>query len=291
VVSLHAVIADGRALHVYAAQTAVTGAYGFLRVALWRELRPEHDAVVFLAMGFVLIGVTVVARRRGGDTVADATRRFAAILPVLAAVVLPWVASNDAAIFALASSALYAALGWAERSRVLGTFGAVAANVALLVASLTQGLDGFDVYFVPLGLLLCVVVHIFADVMEPAVRVGLRFVGTALGFAPAALAIVLQIGNANTDGYPLGFAGACLVAVVAGMWFHVRAYLVLGTTFLLLDLGTLLVRASLRDQRLGFFVLSAAGLAILAAMAGYTMRKEQVRAALRRLRRALRGWD
>jgi hypothetical protein len=66
--------------------------------------------------------------------------------------------------------------------------------------------------------------------------------------------------------------------------------LILGLAFLLLDLGTLLVRASLRDQRLGFFVLSLTGLAILSLMVAYTMHKEKVRAGLRRLHRALSGW-
>jgi hypothetical protein len=127
--------------------------------------------------------------------------------------------------------------------------------------------------------------------MEPGLRTGLRFAGTALTFAPAALAIVLQIGNARSDIYPLGFAGACIIAILAGMWFHIRAYLVLGLAFLVLDLLTMLVRASLADQRLGFFVLSLTGLLILAAMAAYTLRKEQVRRTLRRVRRALSTWD
>ena len=74
------------------------------------------------------------------------------------------------------------------------------------------------------------------------------------------------------------------------MWFHIRAYLMLGMAFLLIDLGSLLIRASLHSQRLGFFVLSLTGLMILSAMVTYTMHREKVRAGLARLRHALKTW-
>ena len=215
----------------------------------------------------------------------------AAALPIVIAQVLPWQATRETALFTLGTSVFYGLLGWVERSRILGTVGAVAGNLALLVLSLSEGLRGFDIYLAPLGLCTLVVVHLFQDGMTAEARQAVRFLGTGLTYAPAALALVLQAGNAQSDAYPLVFAGACLIGIVAGMWFHIRAYLVLGLAFLLLDLGALLVRASLRDQRLGFFVLSITGLAILSGMVAYTMRKDEVRAVLRRLRGALSTWD
>lgn len=222
---------------------------------------------------------------------ATATRRFAALLPLVVALVLPWRATRENALFSLGAGLFYGLLGWVEHNRVLGSFGAVAANLALLVLSLSEGLTGFDVYLASLGLCALVVVHLFRDSMTRDAAMALRSAGAGLGYAPAALTLVLQVGNAQSDYYPLGFAAACLAGIAAGMWFHIRAYLTLGLGFLLLDLGTLLVRASLRNQRLGFFVLSLTGLAILSAMVFYTLHRERVSRGLVRLRRALGTWD
>ena len=291
VVSLHTLVSERRPLHVYLAEACLVGAYGFVRAVRWQGLTPAQDALALLGLGFLLIGVTVFTRRRGEGALADASRRFAACLPLLAAAGLPWQADGQTALLALGACGLYATLGWVERSRILGTAGAVAANLALLALALSEGLTGAWVYLAPLGIVTLMTVHLFADRMDRSVRLFLRFAGTALTYAPAGLALVLQIGDARSDTYPLGFAAACVFGIAAGMFFHVRAYLVLGLGFLLLDLATALVRASLADQRLGFFVLSLAGLSIIGGMVLYTLRKEAVLARLARLRRALGTWD
>jgi hypothetical protein len=258
---------------------------------LWVELRPEHDALSFLLLGFASIGVTVMARRRKVDEVANATSRFAAALPFLLAFILPWEATTDNALFVLGTSVFYAALGWVEHSRLFGTFGAVFANVALLVLALSQGFDSFEIYIVPLGIFTIITSHLFAETLPIDSRIALRFIGAALTYAPAGLALVFQVGNAQDDFYPLGFAIACLFGTVVGMLFHIRAYLTLGLGFLILDLATILIRASLLDQRLGFLVLSVTGLVILGVMVGYTLKKDQVLATLKKLRGALSTWD
>lgn len=53
---------------------------------------------------------------------------------------------------------------------------------------------------------------------------------------------------------------------------------------------SLLIRASLHSQRLGFLVLSLTGLLILSGMVTYTMHREKIRTGLWRLRRALATW-
>ncbi len=61
--------------------------------------------------------------------------------------------------------------------------------------------------------------------------------------------------------------------------------------FFTLDVVANLVRASLRNQRLGFFLLSASGLSILGGMVLYTLQKDRVHQALGRLRARLRKWE
>ena len=230
-------------------------------------------------------------RRRGLDELATATRRFAAALPIVIALILPWQATRETGLVSLGASLFYGVLAWVERNRLLGTLGAMAVNIAILLLSLSQGLRGFEMYLAPVGLCTLIIVHLFADSMAAEVRSTLRFIATGLTYAPAAIALVLQVGSAQSDYYSLGFAAACIAGIGAGVLLRVRAYLVLGFSFLLLDLGAELVRASLRNQRLGFFALSFAGLVILSAMAAYTLQREKLRLRFVRLRRALATWE
>ncbi len=282
---------ERRALHVYLLQCALVAAYAVLRQTWLRTAGPEDDAAVLLGVGFLLVVATVVARRANLDHAADAVRRFAGLLPLGMGMALPWEATADNAMWSFGAAAMYGLLGKVGGSRAMGALGAVAANLALVQAAMVNGFSGFEVWFGALGLLVAVLSHLYADVLEPGVRGTLRVVGAALGYSPAAAALVWQIGDAQNDWYPLGLAGACLAGVAVGAALRVRAYLLLGAGFLLLDLGTVLVRASLRDQRLGFVVLSCSGLAVLAAMVVWSTRRAQVQGAVRRVRKLMGRWQ
>ena len=73
---------------------------------------------------------------------------------------------------------------------------------------MSQGLDGIEVYFVPLGLVLLICVHIFADELDRGLRQTLRFMGSAFVYVPSAFSIAFQVGNAADAFYPLAFAAA-----------------------------------------------------------------------------------
>jgi hypothetical protein len=289
--SLLALLRERKPRHVYFLGTAAVGGYGLARAIGLVNATPADDAVLLLGLDFVLVGITVFLRRRGQAELATAARRFAATLPIVIAIVVPWQATPQSALLSLGAGAFYGLLAWVERNRWLGTLGAIAANLAILALSLSQGLRGFEIYLAPIGLCTIIIVHLFADGMPAEVRGTLRLIGTGLTYAPAAIALVLQVGSAQSDYYALGFAAACIVGIAAGVWLRVRAYLVLGVSFLALELGTELVRAGLRNQRLGFFALSLSGLAILSGMAAYTLQRDKFRERFGRLRRALATWD
>src|SRR5690606_32020256 len=107
-------------------------------------------------------------------------RRFAALLPVGIALVLPGEATEQAAMFAGGSGLLYAALGAVEQSRLFGSFAAAACNLALLIAALAYGLEGVEIYLAPLGLLLLVLGQLFARSLPRAVRSTVRILGGVL---------------------------------------------------------------------------------------------------------------
>ncbi len=290
VVSFFAAMKTKTGRHAWAAQVSVVGGYALVQ-AQWRDLDPALDAVFGLGFGFVLVGVTVWARRGGVAPVAKATRAFAALLPVVVALVFPSSATRDTALLAAASSLLYAVLATVEHNRFFGALAAVSANLALLVLALSQGLSGVEIFLAPLGLLLLVLAQLFKKSLLPASRNATRFIGGLLLYAPAAVKLSFQLGDAADATYAVVFGGVCLIGVAAGMLMQIRAYLAMGTLFLTLDVVANLVNAGLRDYRVGFVVLSAAGLLVLAAMVFATLKRDLVREWVRGARVRLRGWD
>ena len=290
-VALHAAWRERTGRHVYFVQVAVVGVYALVRALYARELRPEHDALFALALGFVLVGVTVLARRAGVAPVEQATRRFAALLPVGMALVLPSEATQEAALLAGGSGLLYAALGAVERSRLFGSLAATACNAALLIAALSLDMEGIEIYLAPLGLLLLMLGQLFTGSLPRAARNAVRILGGMLLYVPAAAKLALQIGQAADGTYAFVFGAACLLGVAAGMALHIRAYLALGTLFLTLDVAATLVHAGLRDHRIGFVVMTLTGLSIVGGRVFATLRRQELDRWFRGMRVALRGWD
>jgi hypothetical protein len=291
IVALHCAWSEHTGRHVYFVQVAVVGVYAMVRNLYATGLRPEHDALFALALGFALVGVTVLARRAGIPPVADATRRFAALLPLLMWWVLPAEATHQAALLAGGSGLLYAAIGAVEHSRWFGSLAAAACNLALLIGALAFGLEGLEIYLAPLGLLLLMLGQLFASSLPRAARNGVRVLGGLLLYVPAAAQLSLQVGLATDGMYSVFFGGACLVGVMLGMLLHIRAYLALGTLFLTLDVMANLVHAGLRDHRVGFVVMTLTGLTIVTGRVMATLRRQQLELWMRRLRIELRGWD
>jgi hypothetical protein len=290
-VALHAAWRERSARHVDAVQASVVAAYALVRAVLARDLSPEFDAVCALGLGFCLVGVTAHARRAGLEPVARATRRFAALLPLALWVLVPEAVSPRGALAAAGAGLLYGVLGAVERSRVLGALGAAAMNLALLLGALSSGLQGVEVYLGPVGLFVGCLGQLFGPSLSVPARNLVRVLGGLLVYLPTGWQLALQVGNARDGWYPVGFGLVCLAGVGAGMLLHLRAYLALGLVFLVLDVVASLVYAGLRDHRVGFLVLSLAGVGILATMVLVTLRRGEYQALVGRIRERLGRWE
>ncbi len=289
IVSIDAAVREKTTRHVMLVEILLVALYAFATREL--DLRPEIHALLGLGYGFSLLGVAVIARRRGVPSVSIATRRFAVTLPVLIAVLTAGGMTDGLAMLALGSSILYGAMAMVEQSRLLGSLAALAANAALLLFALAQGLHGVEIYMGPLGLLVTALAQLFAPKMSAQGRSAARILGGMLLYLPAGLKLTLRLGAATDGSYSVVFGAVCLLGVVAGLVMQVRAYLALGTLFLTLDVISNLVYAGLRDHRVGFVLLSGSGLVILGIMIAVTLRREAARALLQRIRRRFGAWD
>lgn len=186
---------------------------------------------------------------------------------------------------------MYATLGAVERSRLFGAFAAAACNFALLISALAFGLEGLEIYLAPMGLLLLMLGQLFAESLPHAARNTVRILGGLLLYVPAAARIAVQVGQSPDGTYALVFGGVCLLGVVAGMVFQIRAYLALGTLFLTLDVAATLLDAGLRDHRIGFLVMTLTGLTLIGGRVLTTLKRQEWEMLVRRVRVQLRGWD
>lgn len=290
-ITLHAILRERRPRHVYGLQVAAVVTWTLLREAWLPGRPPALDAFLALGFAFVLIGLAVLARRRGIPPVAAAIRRFVAVLPLVAWVALPDVAGHQTTLAAATTAVLYGTLAWVEQSRAFASLAALALNLALLALAIQENLNGFEVFLAPIGLLVLMLGHLFAPSLSTGARQTVRVVGGLLLYAPAAFKVALQLGQAEDGLYAVAFGGACLLAVGLGIWLEIRAYLVLGTLFLTLDVLATLVHAGLRDHRVGFLVLTLTGLAILGGLVLTTLKREACLRVVRAVRSRLRRWD
>ncbi len=290
-VGAHAAWRERTPRHVYLVQAALAAAYGLYRTRVVPEWPAEADAVALLVFGFALVGVVVVARRAGVPPVADAVRRFAALLPIAAGVLLGGEDAWTGAATAAGSGLLYGALALVERSRGFGALAALAGNLALLNVAFAEDVDGVEVYLALLGLFLILLAQLYSRALGPVQRKRVRVLGGLLLYVPAAIQLAMQVGPAADGTYAIVFGAVCLLGVAAGMMLRVRAFLALGTGFLTLDVIANLVHASLRDHRVGFLVMSVSGLLILGAMILVTTRRDSLLRRWQALRRRLRGWE
>jgi hypothetical protein len=290
-VCLHAAWRERAARHVYLAQVAAVGAYALVRTLSRGTVPPESDALFALVLGFFLVGITVWAKRHEMVPVERATRRFAALLPIALVFILPFGPSRTAALFAVGSGALYGTLAAVSQRKWYGVLAAIAGNGALLIAMLSEGMVGAEIYIGPLGVLLLCLAQLFSEELPQASRNALRVIGGLLLYAPAAVKLSFQLGQAADESYALAFAGICAVGIVAGMLMQVRAFLVLGTLFLTLDVAATVTQAGLRDRSVGFAALTGTGLLILGTMVLFTVRRDELSRRWSSVRARLQGWE
>ena len=240
--------------------------------------------------GFILTGITTVARRAEIPPLQESTRRFAAIMPVVAAMVLPTEFNYGNAGMATFSSALYAALAITSSNRIYAVLAAIAANLAIFTAIMASNVQGLEVYLAPVGLFTLFLGHIYKENLTEQARKIIRIGGGLLLYLPAAVNISFEMGRAANPMYAVLFGFLCLFGVLAGMIFQIRSYLFMGVSFFTLNLVANLLQSGLRDQRTGFILLSLTGLAIIGSLVAYTLKKEQILSFIGQIQNRLTKW-
>ncbi|HEY3452764.1 MAG TPA: hypothetical protein VGK67_40850, partial [Myxococcales bacterium] len=292
--TLRALAADSK-LFAWAAELSFLAVYFSLRMQTdWlgpRGMRGDKDSIATLLLGVLFVGLHTAVKKLKVPAFRQPSRFAALALPVLSALLMAREASYGNAVLLLGVAMQLTVLSWVEgRGKLSGILAAVAFNLALAMVWLTKGIGGgadAQYYVIPAGFTLIVLTYLYGESLGPAWKARLRSVGMLAIYLSSAIPAL----TFESPGYLWTAIGLCVLGIVAGIAFRVRAYLYLGTGFMVASLVTNMTRYGLRDHRVGAAFLTGLGLVIIVAMVFFTSRREELLGRYRKYRQLMAAWE
>ena len=284
----------GRTGYVYAAEAALAMLGLHARLAFPALFRGWFDAywpLVIMGLAFVSVGLSEAFRRQRRLVLYEPLERTGVLLP-LAPVVGYWMTSPDLhyAGVMIAAGTVYSALAVLRRSFGYSLLAALAANVGLW--SFLHDVRGYSFleqpqfWLIPPALCVLAAAHLQRRVIPPAQLTTVRYAAGSVVYLAATADVFLR-GVAQAPLLPLVLGAWSLAGVLAGIMLRVRAFLYLGTTFLIVALATVIKYAAI-DRNQGW-VWAATGIVVgvlmMAAFALFERRRDDVLRVVAELRR------
>ncbi len=275
----------GRMAYVYAAEVIVALACLHVRLTMpwlfsgwWMRFWP----LVVMGIAFVGVGVGELFDRRRQRVLAEPLQTTGALLPLLPVLGF-WVMSSQIhySLLLLSVGVLYAAMSVMRRSLLLAVLAAVAANGSLWYLLHTwEGLGLLEhpqLWLIPPALCLLAAGQLNRSRLSAEQLAGLRY-ASAIAIYVSSTADIFIAGVANAPWLPLVLAGISIVGVFAGILLRVRAFLYLGTSFLLVAIGTVIWYAAIEQQRtwILWLALLVTGVLIIALFGLFEKRRDDI---------------
>ena len=209
------------------------------------------------------------------------------MLPVLGY----WMAPGEVhySLVMLVAGVLYASLSVMRRSFGFGILAALLANGGLWY--LLARADGLGIWqhpqlwFIPPSVCVLVAAYMNRQHLSSSQMTSIRYLTSTVIYTSSTADIFLR-GVAQSPWLPLVLAGLSIAGIFAGIVLRVRAFLFLGTSFLLLALVTVIWHAAvdLEQTWLWFVTGIVAGVLIIAMFAVFEKKKQAVLGAVEQLK-------
>ncbi|MDA7980696.1 MAG: hypothetical protein MPJ50_18215, partial [Pirellulales bacterium] len=285
----------GRMNYVYAAEGLLALLFAHIRLTLpwlFHGILTQYWPLLIVTLAFCGVGLAEVFRRQRRDVLAEPLERTGAALPLLPALGFWLAPQGEYSLVLLAVGAVYASLAIMRRSFGFGVLAALAANGALWFH--LSGINGLEfwrhpqLWMIPGSLCLLGAAYINRQQLSEGQMTSIRYFSASMIYL-ASTADVFLNGVAEAPWLPLVLAALSIIGVLGGMLLRVRAFLFLGTSFLLLSLSTIIWYAAvdLHQTWLLWLTVVAIGVAILALFALFEKKREDVLKVLN----GLRNWS
>ncbi len=275
----------GRTAYVYAAEALAALLFLHIRVTmpwLFHGWFLRFWPLVVMAIAFVGVGLGEVFQRRQQRVLSEPLERTGALLPLLPVFGF-WALSNQVhySLLLLAIGVLYAALSVLRKSLMYGVLATLAANGSLWFWLHER--DGLSLvehpqlWLIPPALSALAAGYINRERLTQQQSAALRYAAAIVIYVSSTADVFIN-GVAEAPWLPAVLAGLSIVGVLAGIVLRVRAFLYLGTAFLVVALMTIIWHAAIQEQHT--WILWVAGIvtgALIIALFGlFEKRREDV---------------
>jgi hypothetical protein len=286
----------GRTIYVYAAEVLIALAFVHLRVTmpwLFRGWFLQFWPLVIMGIAFVGVGLGEFFQRRRRRVLAEPLATTGAMLPLLPALGF-WLVTNEVhySVLLLTVGGLYASLAALRRSFGFAVLAAVAANGSLWYLLHTR--DGLGIaehpqlWLIPPALCVLVAGYLNRERLSAEQSAALRYASAIVIYASSTADIFIN-GVAEAPWLPAALAALSIVGVLAGIALQIRAFLYLGTSFLVVAITTVIWHAAIEQQRTWILWVAGiiTGVLIIALFGIFEKRRDDVL----RLVNQLKQWE
>jgi len=241
----------GRMNYVYGAEVLVVLTLAHARLTmpwLFGGFFQTYWPLVVMLLAFAGVGVGELFRGKGKLVLAEPLERTGILLPLLPVIGF-WVVDSQVSYSGLLFlvGLFYAVLSVARRSFTFGMLAALAGNGGLW--RWLSEVDGFGFYqhpqlwLIPVSLSVLLAARINRDRLTPDQMTMIRY-ATLMMIYVSSTADVFVNGVSESPWLTMVLAVLSVAGVIAGLMLRVRAFLFLGTAFLLLSVLTMIWTAS-----------------------------------------------
>jgi hypothetical protein len=286
----------GRRGYVYAAEALLVVAFMHIRVTmpwLFTGFFQRHWPFVILVLAFVGVGLSELFRRRQQHVLAAPlhnTGFFLPLIPALGYWLLPSEESYTGVM--LLVGLLYAVEALSRKSLISSAFSCISFIGGLWHFLSTLGgyslLERPQLWLSPAAFSVLVAAYLNRDRLSASQMKQIRYVTMAVIYVSSTAEIFVR-GVAESPWQPMALMALSAAGVLAGMLLRVRAFLYLGSSFLLLSIFTMIWHAAANFGWTWLWYVTGivVGLAIILLFAMF----EKKRSELLRLVEGLRAWE
>jgi len=288
----------GRTAYVYAAEVMLSLMFVHLRLtapSLFRGNLVEYWMFAIMALAFLGAAAGEFFRRLRLPVLAeplDRTGMFLSVLPVLGFWLRPGSFGSYAALWFLVGL-LYVVLSFTRRSLAFVLLAFVAINFglwAILHENQMAFIEHPQLWLIPFALTGLLAEHLNRDRLSKSQKNTIRYVSlTVIYLSSTAETMLTGLGQDPIRAVALVVLS--LLGVFAGMMMRVRAFLFLGSLFLLLGIVSVVRHAALVAQGQGRIVWLVAGIVLGMAIFALFAVFEKRRNELLNLLKKLKDWD
>ncbi len=240
-----------RSGYVYVAEVMLVLLFMHIRLTmpwLFHGFFQRYWPLVVLTIAYAGVAISELLRRRQIRVLAEPIERTGAFLPLLPVIGF-WIAQSQVEYSTLlfVVGGLYGLLSILRSSFWFGLAAALAGNGGLWYllheTSEYHFLQHPQLWLIPAAISVLIAAHLNRKDFSEAQMAGIRYLCLITIYVSSTADIFVN-GVASSPWLPLILAGLSVAGVFAGMIFRIRAFLLLGSIFLLLAIATMIKYAS-----------------------------------------------